>query len=156
MRKRSCLADDVNVNRSNLLFPGKRGPMVSSSPKMHPTLQTSIGQEYSLLPNRSSGARYHRVTTISVYCFNGDPYSRARPKSTTWEYQTNTVIMETKRKCQLPQDRKSEEATQGSRNGRQGSQELRTILGKPAIGQALRLRITEVFARRSREYLSLP
>ena len=63
--------------------PGKSGFIINSSPKMHPHDQTSIAVEYSLIPSKSSGARYHNVTTIAVYACNGDPYSRARPKSPT-------------------------------------------------------------------------
>lgn len=35
----------------------------------------------TLHPSRSSGDLYHKVTTIGVYGFNGEPYSLARPKS---------------------------------------------------------------------------
>jgi hypothetical protein len=36
------------------------------SAKMHPTLQISTGVEYLRLPNKTSGARYHKVTTSCV------------------------------------------------------------------------------------------
>ena len=37
----------------------------------------------TLAPNINSGHLYQRVTTTGVYRFNGDPYSRASPKSAT-------------------------------------------------------------------------
>lgn len=37
--------------------------------------------EFTLIPNNNSGARYQSVTTIGVYAFNGEPYSLAKPKS---------------------------------------------------------------------------
>jgi hypothetical protein len=40
-----------------------------------------------LMPSSSSGARYHKVTTTGVYGFNGEPYSRARPKSPIYDRQ---------------------------------------------------------------------
>lgn len=36
---------------------------MASSAKMVPVLQTSTGVEYRAEPRRTSGARYHRVTT---------------------------------------------------------------------------------------------
>ena len=36
---------------------------------------------FTFVPSKSSGARYQSVTTIEVYFFKGDPYSRAKPKS---------------------------------------------------------------------------
>ena len=63
--------------------PGNSGFINSSSPNMHPHDQASIAVEYSFIPSNSSGARYHKVTTTDVYACNGDPYSRASPKSPT-------------------------------------------------------------------------
>lgn len=37
--------------------------------------------DLTLAPSSRSGDRYHRVTTTGVYCFRGEPYSRAKPKS---------------------------------------------------------------------------
>lgn len=42
---------------------------------------SSTSVSLTLTPSNNSGARYQRVTTIGVYDFNGEPYSRARPKS---------------------------------------------------------------------------
>ena len=63
--------------------PGNSGFISNNSPNIHPQDQTSIAVEYSLIPSKSSGARYQRVTTIAVYSWSGEPYSRARPKSPT-------------------------------------------------------------------------
>ena len=41
--------------------------------------------QFTLIPNNNSGARYQSVTTIGVYAFNGEPYSRARPKSAIYQ-----------------------------------------------------------------------
>ena len=46
--------------------PGKSGLRPSSSPKMHPTDQTSTALVYVSDESTISGARYHRVTTYSV------------------------------------------------------------------------------------------
>ena len=35
------------------------------------------------MPNNNSGGLYHKVTTINVYAFKGDPYSLARLRSPT-------------------------------------------------------------------------
>ena len=73
----------MRFSSSLSLFPGNKGFMSKNSPKMQPTDHASIGVEYSLMPRRSSGARYHRVTTTAVYAFRGEPYSLAKPKSPT-------------------------------------------------------------------------
>jgi len=41
----------------------------------------SIGVEYSVDPRRTSGGRYHRVTTSFEYVFVGTDLARANPKS---------------------------------------------------------------------------
>lgn len=38
-------------------------------------------KNFTLIPSKSSGDRYHNVTTMGVYGFNGSPNSRAKPKS---------------------------------------------------------------------------
>jgi len=68
-------------------LPGKSGFFMRNSAKIQPTDHMSIDVLYSLAPSRSSGARYHNVTTIGVYGRSGEPYSRARPKSPIY---TNT------------------------------------------------------------------
>lgn len=75
----------------NILFswsvsdcPGNSGLIDKNSANIQPTDHISIGVEYSLQHSNSSGARYHSVTTTDVYGFNGDPYSRAKPKSPTF------------------------------------------------------------------------
>jgi hypothetical protein len=46
--------------------PGKSGvPPVMSSASMHPTDHMSTGVEYTFVPSRISGARYHSVTTCA-------------------------------------------------------------------------------------------
>lgn len=45
------------------LVPGKSGRPEFISPKIQPTLQRSTGVEYFREPMRTSGARYHSVTT---------------------------------------------------------------------------------------------
>ena len=57
--------------------------MVTNSLNIQPIDQRSIGQEYSFAWSKSSGARYQSVTTTGVYGLEGDPYSRASPKSPT-------------------------------------------------------------------------
>ncbi len=44
----------------------KSGALVNISAKMQPAAQISTGVEYSVEPNRISGARYHSVTTSWV------------------------------------------------------------------------------------------
>ena len=39
----------------------------------HPSDQTSIAGPYRRVPNKSSGARYHSVTTVGVYAPSGSP-----------------------------------------------------------------------------------
>ena len=53
----------------------------SNSAKMHPTLHTSIAVVYSAQLRRSSGARYHLVTTYSVMNASVSALARAKPKS---------------------------------------------------------------------------
>ena len=48
---------------------------------MQPTLHISTGVEYFLDPSKTSGARYHKVTTSCVYDRTGIPKALARPKS---------------------------------------------------------------------------
>ena len=57
---------NILLSSSTSDSPGKSGFMSNSSPKIHPHDQTSIAVEYSLIPSKSSGARYHKVTTIAV------------------------------------------------------------------------------------------
>ena len=47
--------------------PGKRGCLPKSSARMHPTDQISTALVYSLALRITSGARYQRVTTYSVF-----------------------------------------------------------------------------------------
>ena len=48
---------------------------------MQPIDHISIGVEYSDDPKRSSGARYHKVTTSEVYGLIGIVYILDNPKS---------------------------------------------------------------------------
>ena len=48
---------------------------------MQPTAHISIGVEYSVLPSKTSGGRYHNVTTSCEYVFVGKDLIRAKPKS---------------------------------------------------------------------------
>ena len=49
--------------------PWKRGRFMASSANIHPIDQTSTGVEYLGQPRRTSGARYHKVTTwIEWWC----------------------------------------------------------------------------------------
>ena len=41
----------------------------------------SIGVEYSVEPRRTSGGRYHSVTTSLEYVLVGTDFARANPKS---------------------------------------------------------------------------
>jgi hypothetical protein len=47
--------------------PGNSGCLPNSSARMHPTDQMSTALVYSLAFRMTSGARYHRVTTYSVF-----------------------------------------------------------------------------------------
>ena len=46
----------------------------------------SMGVEYSVEPRRTSGGRYHSVTTSFEYVFVGTDLARARPKSASWKH----------------------------------------------------------------------
>jgi hypothetical protein len=46
---------------------------VSNSAKIQPIAHTSTPVEYVGEPKRSSGQRYHRVTTMGVYRLTGEP-----------------------------------------------------------------------------------
>ncbi len=61
--------------------PGKSGLPEAISKKMQPTPHMSMGVEYSVEPRRTSGGRYHSVTTSCEYVFVGTDLARARPKS---------------------------------------------------------------------------
>lgn len=53
----------------------------------------SMGVEYSVDPSRTSGGRYHRVTTSLENVFVGTDFARASPKSANLEKKTiRTVI----------------------------------------------------------------
>jgi hypothetical protein len=62
-------------------YPGNRGLSRIISKKIHPMLQISIVVEYFLDPRRTSGGRYHKVTTSFVWFLTGIPMARASPKS---------------------------------------------------------------------------
>lgn len=51
------------------------------SANIQPTAQESTPKEYSLVPNRTSGALYHRVSISCVNVFIGNEKALARPKS---------------------------------------------------------------------------
>ena len=55
--------------------------ILRSSPRMHPTAHISIAVVCVFEPNKISGARYHKVTTLGVKFLLGIPKVRARPKS---------------------------------------------------------------------------
>jgi len=59
--------------------------MFTISAKIHPTLQTSIDEEYFFDPKRTSGALYHKVTTSLVYPATGTPTALASPKSANFK-----------------------------------------------------------------------
>ena len=64
------------------VFPGRRGLWDSNSPKIHPVLHMSMEVVCWLSPNRSSGLRYHRVTTLGVnWGGKGTEKALASPKS---------------------------------------------------------------------------
>lgn len=47
----------------------------------------SMGVEYSVDPSRTSGGRYHRVTTSFEYVLVGTDLALARPKSANCGYR---------------------------------------------------------------------
>jgi len=66
---------------SLLSFPRKRGIPDIISAKMQPHDHKSIEVLYVRDPSKTSGARYHRVTTSFENVFTGTPNALARPKS---------------------------------------------------------------------------
>ena len=68
---------------------------------MHPTLHTSIALVYSLQLSKSSGARYHRVTTYSVMNSVMTWPVRASPKSHIFKSQLafNSRLLGFKSRC---------------------------------------------------------
>ena len=75
--------------RWEALFLGsslKKHPPPVSSPFFHTHTShiSTYTYTHTFAPSSSSGGRYHRVTTTGVYCLRGEPYSRARPKSPTY------------------------------------------------------------------------
>lgn len=63
------------------VVPGNNGLWPSNSPKIQPTAHMSMAVVWTGEPSRSSGARYHRVTTCGVIGLGGIPKYRAKPKS---------------------------------------------------------------------------
>eukprot|EP00967_Tisochrysis_lutea_P123827 scaffold206491_cov44-Tisochrysis_lutea.AAC.1 len=72
---------NVRESWSSSPLPGSSGEPRTNSAKMQPSDQTSTAGPYIVAPRRSSGARYHSVTTGCVYALSGSPYMRASPKS---------------------------------------------------------------------------
>lgn len=66
---------------SVLSRPRKIGMPLIISAMMHPADHTSMLVEYVRLPSKTSGARYHSVTTSFEKVLTGMPNARARPKS---------------------------------------------------------------------------
>lgn len=64
--------------------PWNRGLRVAISANIQPKDQISIGQLYRELPSKTSGARYHNVTTSCVYTRTGTPNALPNPKSATY------------------------------------------------------------------------
>mmetsp|Transcript_4572 Transcript_4572/g.14810 ORF Transcript_4572/g.14810 Transcript_4572/m.14810 type:complete len:294 (+) Transcript_4572:800-1681(+) len=74
----------ILVSSSATVCPGKSGRPVAISAKIQPMLHMSMGVLYFLEPMRTSGARYHRVTTSWLYDRTGMPKARASPKSASF------------------------------------------------------------------------
>ena len=55
------------------VLPVNSGSEANSSAMIHPSDQTSIAGPYFGAPSKSSGARYHSVTTVGVYVPSGSP-----------------------------------------------------------------------------------
>ena len=66
---------------SSLVVPGNRGRPVYISAMIQPADQRSMLVLYVRLPNKTSGARYQRVTTSFEKVLTGIPKARANPKS---------------------------------------------------------------------------
>lgn len=96
---------NIRFNWSTSDFPGNSAFISNNSAKIQPTDHMSIGVEYSFAHNSNSGALYHNVTTIGVYCFSGEPYSLASPKSPTCKIKITIEnfhkIRGNNRKCYL-------------------------------------------------------
>lgn len=71
----------MRVIWSSLVVPGNNGLPVYISAIMQPADQMSMLVLYVLLPSRTSGARYQRVTTSFEKVLTGMPNALARPKS---------------------------------------------------------------------------
>jgi len=63
--------------------PGNVGTPVIISTKMQPTPHMSRDVEYSVLPSKTSGGRYHSVTTSCEYVCEGTDFALARPEKTS-------------------------------------------------------------------------
>lgn len=71
-----CSSNPANFSTSMLSIPLGAQPLLWEQGAGQASAWT-----LTLAPSSSSGDRYHRVTTIGVYGFRGEPYSRAKPKS---------------------------------------------------------------------------
>jgi len=64
----------LRVNLTSISDPGKSGvPEFEISAKMQPDDQESTVKLYIRAPIRTSGGRYHSVTTSLLYCLTGNP-----------------------------------------------------------------------------------
>ena len=61
----------MSLSCSSSLLPGKRALPSKSSANIHPADHISIMALYLTEPSRSSGERYHNVTTLLVYFGSG-------------------------------------------------------------------------------------
>lgn len=72
---------NILMSWSDSFFPGKRGRPVAISAKMQPADHKSMEGPYFFDPIKTSGGRYHKVTTSWEYFLTGIPKALARPKS---------------------------------------------------------------------------
>lgn len=76
---------NIRLSWSSTSLPGNKGlPALVISANMQPADHMSIEVEYILAPNRTSGGRYHKVTTSDEKNRTGIPKARAKPKSASF------------------------------------------------------------------------
>lgn len=76
----------IRISWSSLVVPGNNGRPVYISAIMQPADQISMLVLYVREPSRTSGARYHNVTTSLENVLTGIPKARAKPKSASFSW----------------------------------------------------------------------
>lgn len=74
-------------NKKNVILLNTHKLLPRSSPRMQPVAHMSMLVVWVRVCNKSSGARYQRVTTLGVIGLTGSPNQRASPKSAVQKSQ---------------------------------------------------------------------